>query len=691
MQQDDFKPKAAAVIIRVSSQGQAKEGLSLEAQEEVTRDIAARVYGVPVVAVYKDAGVSGDLYQTRQGLQGALAGLRAGEFDLLICYDLSRLTWSPEHQPRILREIHETGGRLHVHLMGGLIRPDDHQQEFFAGMQTQSDRFYRRHIRQLSISGHRKAAQEGRQPQRKNKPYGYHIITKNDVIRGTYPKSEEGKYVVVEAEAHFVRLIFQWYAHEGVSLNPIIARLGSAGAATQKGGKWTRSTLSRILSNPAYKGTARYGHLQTHKDESRLGQLSQRMGRTLSSIYYWTPAPESQIINIPCPALVDEATWDRAQARFEENRQLLSGRPDRKYMLTSMMVCPKCGLRMISANNARNGYYYVCRHSTPSRSPDGIVCSTRCFPGLSCERLTAQAVQALVTRKDVILAAIQAWQGEQEREAALQEVPAAEEAGQVADLKERQAKLEARRRDIATNTELERDFVNALLRDVAAELKSVADELKAALTMSRRSIVPNKARSKEQSEVFTRQVVEALVGAEKILMDDRVDVVVKWQILRGLVKEIKPIDSGKPKGGHGPQPEAVEVLFTPIFAGDLSTVAHIKSWRHRDDFVPIFEGEAKVALIEEWRAGRYPSAELLVETVLPLRPHGTALHLASGEEAAWLCGLMDALALPILLPLEVSSEIFPAREAIDLSPHEAYANECRAAGRLLPPPDLPFD
>jgi hypothetical protein len=116
-----------------------------------------------------------------------------------------------------------------------------------------------------------------------------------------------------------------------------------------------------------------------------------------------------------------------------------------------------------------------------------------------------------------------------------------------------------------------------------------------------------------------------------------------------------------------------------------------KSWRHRDDFVPVCESGAKAALIEAWCGGRYPSAELLIETSLPFSPYGVSLHLASREEASWLCGLMEDLAMKVPLPVQVSPEIFPEGEMPDLAPHRSYAEECRATGRLLSPPDLPFD
>ena len=116
-----------------------------------------------------------------------------------------------------------------------------------------------------------------------------------------------------------------------------------------------------------------------------------------------------------------------------------------------------------------------------------------------------------------------------------------------------------------------------------------------------------------------------------------------------------------------------------------------KSWRHREDFAPVYDSEAKAALIASWRKGSYPSAELLIETALPLHPHGVSLHLASVEEAAWLSDLMAALKLTVPLPVSVSPEIFPQGQPLDLSPHRAYAEQCQEAMRLLSPPDLPFD
>lgn len=130
-------------------------------------------------------------------------------------------------------------------------------------------------------------------------------------------------------------------------------------------------------------------------------------------------------------------------------------------------------------------------------------------------------------------------------------------------------------------------------------------------------------------------------------------------------------------------------------AADLPGAAFLpfntKAWRHRDEFVPITGPEAKSAFLAAWRSGRYPSAELLVPGVLPLRPHALALHAASDEEAEWLRATCLAVVLAPMLPICASPELFPPGPAPDLAGHRAYGDACTLAGKVLPPPDLPFD
>lgn len=77
--------------VRVSTNGQAKDGLSLEAQVAKIKAWSA-LHEVKEVIIFRDAGLSGSRSDNRPGLQDALNVTAAG--DALIVYSLSRLARS---------------------------------------------------------------------------------------------------------------------------------------------------------------------------------------------------------------------------------------------------------------------------------------------------------------------------------------------------------------------------------------------------------------------------------------------------------------------------------------------------------------------------------------------------------------------------------------------------------------------
>lgn len=76
--------------VRVSTDQQATEGLSLETQRKRLEQYA-EVYGLTIVGWYEDAGASASSLD-RPGLQGALEALERGEAQGLLVVKLDRLT-----------------------------------------------------------------------------------------------------------------------------------------------------------------------------------------------------------------------------------------------------------------------------------------------------------------------------------------------------------------------------------------------------------------------------------------------------------------------------------------------------------------------------------------------------------------------------------------------------------------------
>ena len=62
------------------------------------------------------------------------------------------------------------------------------------------------------MGGKRKKAEQGFQVNRGTPPFGYHVPTKEDVMRGSYPPEQLGKYVLIPEEAEIVRGVCAGYA-----------------------------------------------------------------------------------------------------------------------------------------------------------------------------------------------------------------------------------------------------------------------------------------------------------------------------------------------------------------------------------------------------------------------------------------------------------------------------------------------
>lgn len=102
--------QTAIGYIRVSSESQASEGVSLEAQQARIRAYCD-ANGIELASVYCDAGISGSRADNRPELQRALdAVCRSG--GILIVYSLSRLARSTKDTITIAERLEKSGADL---------------------------------------------------------------------------------------------------------------------------------------------------------------------------------------------------------------------------------------------------------------------------------------------------------------------------------------------------------------------------------------------------------------------------------------------------------------------------------------------------------------------------------------------------------------------------------------------------
>jgi site-specific DNA recombinase len=400
----------AVIVTRVSSEQQV-ENTSLKSQLEICRNKCAAL-GMPIFEEYEDAGKSGAYIESRNGLQSAIADIRAGRADTLVVATLDRYSRNEEHQHRIKREIHEAGGRI---IFCDIEFDDSPEGELNFTIQGGFKAYERKVIRKRTMLGKRKCAENGQQPQRSRSPYGYKIgLRKSDGSGVSYTADEIGKYFIDNVKAPIARRIFESYANGTHSLPMICKELNAEGIPGPSGGVWYVGSIKLILVNPVYKGEPVSGRQQTLKDETRLQRTHALTGRPITSPEYRRNYPEEYTIKLSAPEIVSVELWDQVQERLSKMKSARGGNPKRMQMLSGLCRCPICGGNAINKYQQANGKkysYYICSKFSGSRDvPGQRLCKGDLYPMPRVEAAVLQFLENAWQKPNALAEAVITYQ-----------------------------------------------------------------------------------------------------------------------------------------------------------------------------------------------------------------------------------------------------------------------------------------
>jgi len=184
----------------------------------------------------------------------------------------------------------------------------------------------------------------------------------------------------VESEAKVVRLVYEIYTQQGLSINAIARLLNKREIPTRTGkSRWERSTVWAILRNPAYRGAACYGKTELRPRQRITRPLRQRKGiPSRDSANH--ERPRAEWIEIPVPALVSEEMFALAQEQLEKNKKHAPRRTTEPTLLQGMLVCEQCGYALYRCSTRTSKHmlhYYRCLGSDGYRRLRGAVCTNR--------------------------------------------------------------------------------------------------------------------------------------------------------------------------------------------------------------------------------------------------------------------------------------------------------------------------
>lgn len=357
----------AALYIRVSTDEQAREGFSIDAQR---RKLLAYAESQDwnVASILVDDGYSAkDL--KRPAMQELLQKVRDEEIDVVLVFKLDRLTRSVKDLYTLLDEFarHDVGFR-------------SSQEQFdttttmgraMLGMLGIFAQWERETIAERVRMGVEQMVREGKKPGGKY-PYGY---------------DRDGKLIPDEAEV--IRRLRDLYMKESLSFLKIAERLNQEGLL-RRGYEWTRNTVALTLENIFYAGIIRLG------TKMKNGKYPQRK-REL----------RVDVIDVPGE---HEAIWTLDE--YEEHLRLMrmrsKGNHSRKldYLFSGLLRCGRCGATMFGRLTTRRSLkdgtiirypYYMC-----SRRRDSKTCDMPTFRQKHVEHLIMQYIESIRLDKSKI-------------------------------------------------------------------------------------------------------------------------------------------------------------------------------------------------------------------------------------------------------------------------------------------------
>lgn len=345
------------LYVRVSTDEQAKEGYSVPAQLKLLNGWAI-VKGATEIIEYVDDGYSAKNLR-RPGVQRLLADCRAHKLDIVIVWMLDRLSRKLRDLLVTVEDVFNANGVEFISATENIdtTSPSGRLMLNILGSVAQNERENTSQRTSMTMNDLAKQAKHlGGRP-----PYGYAV-------------DAEGRYVLHPERSAAVRMMFDMRL-AGNSYSKIIAAMDAAGYKTYSGGTFTLNTLYDMLRNEKYCGTYIYNRAQPAGSDGVRNNRSSK--------------PADQIIRIPggMPAIVTREEWLRVNNTLKQGREL-GGKNSAKhvYMLSGLVICGKCGRKMVIANGGRNrdgSYWRVYR------------CKDKCVHGIEFKKLDSTVINYL--------------------------------------------------------------------------------------------------------------------------------------------------------------------------------------------------------------------------------------------------------------------------------------------------------
>lgn len=326
----DKKVTNVALYIRVSTSKQAQEGYSLEGQKAECMNKAKEQFGEDInVEFYVDEGISAKSTKNRHALNQMMRNVMEGKLDAVVTYKVSRLSRNLSDSLKLVSKIHNANVKF-ISVKEGEYGQSHKNLQF--NILSAVAEYQREELAENVQMGMTQNAKEGNF--NGGQMLGYQSINK--------------KLHIVPEEAETVKIIFDKYVNEHWGTKKIANYLNKIGKRTKKNNHFVQSSVNLILKNPAYKGYIRFNQVVDWEKKRRKGKN-----------------PNPIVVKGNHEPIIDEATWEKAQALLKQRSTGTPRQYTGNFPLTSIAKCPECGSYMTSSYSSKRKdgtkrRYYTC-------------------------------------------------------------------------------------------------------------------------------------------------------------------------------------------------------------------------------------------------------------------------------------------------------------------------------------------
>ena len=308
--------KNACLYIRVSTEKQ--EELSPDSQRRLLLDYAkSHNMFVSEDHIYMENGISGRKADKRPAFQKMIATAKSEEhpFDVILVWKFSRFARNQEESIVYKSMLRNKCGVDVVSISEPLI--EGPFGSLIERIIEWMDEFYSTRLAGDVTRGMTENAMRGAYQCRP--PLGYRI-----------PYHKATPEIVPEG-AEIVRLIFEKYVNDNMSIFAIVKLLNQLGYKTSHGKPFEKRSVEYILQNQAYAGEVCWGKVCNETKERR-------------DPSEWIRSEGKH------PPIIDKQLFEAATKRYNSEYRPRNSKPAEvsKHWLSGMLKCPKCGRSLSS-------------------------------------------------------------------------------------------------------------------------------------------------------------------------------------------------------------------------------------------------------------------------------------------------------------------------------------------------------